>query len=220
MSGPLAFVGGGEWQSGCDFDERLLAAGGGEEVVILAAAAAYEHPDRSVIAATQHFSQLGAKVIGLDVFQRPGALVAANADVVRKAKFIYLSDGSPLHLRSVLKSTPLWEALVASWKDGAVIAGSGAGAMVLGDPMVDPRGGAFTVGLGLISGVAIYPNANDEFASLHQRTLALADPGLRLVAIAEQTALIRSSEGSWSVEGAGFVKIYIDGKESPLTVLP
>jgi len=38
------------------------------------------------------------------------------------------------------------EALLDTWRRGAVVAGSSAGAMVLTDPMVDPRGGALTVG--------------------------------------------------------------------------
>lgn len=220
MSGPLALIGGGAWQPGCSFDEGLLEAAGGTEVVVLAAAAAYEHPARSVAAAAAHFASLGAEVIGLDVFQRREALVGANAEIVRKAHFIYLADGSPLHLRSVLKSTPLWDAIVAAWSEGAVVAGSGAGAMVIGDPMVDPRGGAFTVGLGLISGVAVHPHADDGFAGSHHRTLALADPGLCLAAIPEQTALIRSPQGAWTVEGVGSVTIYVDGKVRPIDVLP
>ncbi len=220
MSGVLALIGGGAWGSGCNFDEKLLAASGGTEVIVLATAAAYEYPARVVAGATVYFAELGAQVVGLDVFQRRDALVASNVDVIRGARFIYLADGSPLHLRSVLKSTPLWDALVTAWQEGAVVAGSGAGAMVVGDPMVDPRGGAFTVGLGLISGVAVYPNADDRFATSHQRTLALADPGLRLAAISEQTALIRSTKGIWTAEGAGSVTIYVDGKVSALDVLP
>ncbi len=220
MSGPLALVGGEAWQPSCGFDETLLQASGGTEVVVLAAAAAYENPARVVAAAADHFARFGAEAVGLDVFVRRDAFVAGNVETVRNARFVYLADGSPLHLRSVLKSTPLWDALVGVWREGAVVAGSGAGAMVIGDPMVDPRGGAFTVGLGLVSGMAVHPYADDAFATAHHRTLALADPGLCLAAIAPQTALLRSPEGVWSIEGAGQVSIYVGGKVCPLDVLP
>lgn len=220
MSGPLALVGGEEWKPSCTFDEALVQASGGTEVVVLAAAAAYEHPARVVAAAAEHFAPYGARVVGLDVLVRRDALVVENVDIVRNARFIYLADGSPLHLRSVLKSTPLWDAIVGAWEQGAVVAGSGAGAMVIGDPMVDPRGGAFTVGLGLVSGMAVHPYADDSFATAHQRTLALADPGLCLAAIAPQTALVRSAEGTWTVEGAGKVTIYVGAKVCPIDVLP
>jgi len=40
-----------------------------------------------------------------------------------------------------------------------VLAASGAGATLVCDPMVDPRGGAYTVGLGLVSGTGnAYPS--------------------------------------------------------------
>ena len=58
------------------------------------------------------------------------------------------AGGSPMHLRSVLKGSAVLAALREAWRGGAVVAGSSAGAMVLTDPMVDPRGGALTVGLG------------------------------------------------------------------------
>ena len=45
--------------------------------------------------------------------------------VVRKAKFVYLSDGSPLHLRSVLKGSVLFESLLAVYHGGGVVARRG-----------------------------------------------------------------------------------------------
>ncbi|HYD11026.1 MAG TPA: Type 1 glutamine amidotransferase-like domain-containing protein, partial [Acidimicrobiales bacterium] len=144
MTGTLALVGGGEWTDGCTFDAALLAASGGSEVVVLPTAAAFEQPDKAVATATSWFEALGGTVRGLHVLNRRDALDPSNVDAVRAARFIYLSGGSPLHLRSVIKETPLWEALDDAWHGGAVVAGSSAGAMVLGDPMIDPRGGAFT----------------------------------------------------------------------------
>lgn len=222
MSGPLALVGGDEWRQGCDFDAELLAASGGNEVLVLPTAAAYEHPERAVDTATSWFSALGAKVVGLDVLQRRDALDPERAATVRAARFLYLSGGSPLHLRSVLKETPVWEALVAAWHDGAVVAGSSAGAMVLCDPMVDPRGGAFTVGLGLVVNMAVLAHAEPDVdrVHVHHRTFELASAGLPVAAITERTALLRDPDGAWRSSGAGSVRVFVDGHESGLDALP
>jgi cyanophycinase len=217
--GPLALVGGGEWQEPCTFDRDLLAASGGKDVLVLPTAAAYEHPERSVDAAVTYFRRLGGRATGLMVLRRPDAEDGANAEAVRVARFIYLSGGSVLHLRSVLKDSRLWQALEGAWQDGAVLAGSAAGAMVLGDPMVDPRGGALTVGLGLVEQLAVLPHADTWSAEKAHRTFSLAEGGLRIAAIDSHTALIRDSDGSWRVAGAGKVTVYVDGQPCGLEAL-
>ena len=222
MSAPgvLALVGGGEWQQGCDFDRDLVAASGADEVVILPTAAAYEHPERSVATAEAWFASLGTKARALDVLRRPDAEEAANVDAVRAARFLYLSGGSPMHLRSVLKDSRLWDAIVETWNDGAVVAGSSAGAMVLCDPMVDPRGGAFTLGLGLVSQVAVIPHHDTWSHDKEKRTLDLAPGGLAIAGIDERTALVRDPDGSWQVAGAGGVTVFRDRETVGLDVLP
>lgn len=219
VSGTLALVGGSEWQDGCSFDERLLAEGGGH-VLVLPTAAAFEHPERAVATATAWFERLGGTVTGLMVLSRRDAVEPANVDAVRAARLIYLGGGSPLHLRSVLKDTPLWQALVDAWHDGAVLAASSAGAMVLCDPMVDPRGGAFTVGLGLVAQVAVVPHHDTWSAELGRRTVALAPPDLPVVGIDERTALLRGADGAWTAEGAGAVAVVVGGEPADLGALP
>jgi cyanophycinase len=220
MAGPLALVGGNEWQEKCTFDRGLLEASGGAEVLVLPTAAAYEHPQRSVEQATRWFESLGGTVRGLDVLRRQDAEDENNAAAVRAADFIYLSGGSPMHLRSVLKDSPVWDAILNSWDEGAVLAGASAGAMVLCDPMVDPRGGAFTLGLGLVEQVALIPHHEEWDEDQARRTIELAPAGLPVVGIDTQTALIRDGDGSWRTEGAGRVVVFVDGKEADVGVLP
>ena len=220
MNGPLALVGGGEWREGCTFDRDLFAASDAEEVLVLPTAAAYEHPERAVETAEQWFAGLGAKVRGLMVLARPDAEQEANVAAIRDARFIYLSGGSPLHLRSVLKDSAAWDALCQAWQGGAVLAGSSAGAMALCDPMVDPRGGAFTLGLGLLAQVAIIPHHNTWSEEKAKRTITLAPKGLPIVGIDERTALIRSVDGAWSVAGVGGVVVFQNGHEAGLEALP
>jgi cyanophycinase len=220
VSGELALVGGAEWREGCSFDARLLEASGNAEVLVLPTAAAYEHPERAVETAQRYFEGLGGKARGLMVLRRADADDEASVAAIRESRFIYLAGGSPMHLRSVLKDSPVWHALVAAWNDGAVLAGSSAGAMVLCDPMVDPRGGAFTLGLGLVAQVAVIPHHDTWSQEKARRTIRLAPAGLPIVAIDEQTALIRHPDGSWVVEGAGQVVVFQDGHEADLDALP
>jgi len=221
VSGWLALVGGAEWSDDCrGFDAQLLEASGGTEVLVLPTAAAYEHPDRAVAHAAEYFEALGGRATGLDVLRRPDAEQADNAHAVRSARFVYLAGGSPLHLRSVLKDSAVWRALTEAWEDGAVVAGSSAGAMVLGEPMVDPRGGAFTLGLGLVTSLAVIAHANSWSAETRHRTAQLAPKGVPMVAIDEATAALRAPDGTWTTAGAGAVAVSCDGVECPLSQLP
>jgi cyanophycinase len=220
VTGPLALVGGGEWTDGCSFDRALLDGSGADEVLVLPTASAYEHPERLVGAAESWFASLGVTARGLMVLRRPEALDQANVAAVQQATFVYLAGTSPMHLRSVLKDSPLWDALLERWSAGAVLAGSSAGAMVLCDPMVDPRGGAFTLGLGLLENVAVVPHHDTWSEDKAHRTLQLAPKGLTVVGVDERTAVVRDSDGAWHREGAGAVTVWRDGQELDLTALP
>jgi cyanophycinase len=221
MSGWLALVGGHEWTDGCrPIDEALLKETDAKEVLVIPTAAAYERPQRTVDAAQAYFGGFGVKVKALDVLARPAASDKANVKAIKAAKLVYFGDGSPLHLRSVFTDTPLWDALVAAWNDGMAVAGTGAGAMVLGDPMVDPRGGAFTLGLGLVPSMAAMTTTHEWHHETKRRTIQLATKGLPLVAVDDATAAMRSPKGEWSVVGVGSATVYVDGAEAELARLP
>ena len=219
-TGTLALVGGDEWHPGCEFDAELLAESGGTEVLVLPTAAAYEHPAKAVEFATAWFAGLGGTVRGLMVLNRADAEDEANAAAVRAAPFVYLGGGSPMHLRSVLKASAVWEALLEAWRHGAVVAGSSAGAMVLTDPMVDPRGGALTVGLGMVEQLAVIPHFGHENAEKVHRSIALAAPGIPVVGVPERTALVRSGDGTWRQTGEGRVEVYVSGRPAGFEALP
>jgi cyanophycinase len=226
MAGPagtLALVGGAEWTEGCSFDRDLLTASGGSEVLVLPTAAAYEKPERRVVAAGEWFSALGGRVEGLMVLTRADAEDRGAAELVRRARFVYLSGGSSLHLRSVLKGSAVFAALREAWESGAVVAGAGAGAMALTDPMVDPRGGALTVGLGLIGGLAVFTHYGDAAIDAHgeklHRSVTLAPEGLPVVGLPERSALIRDPAGTWRSAGAAAPSVFVDGVPAGLAAL-
>jgi len=155
------------------------------------------------------------------IYTRTDALDADNVKSISEAKLIYLTGVSPMHIRSVLKDTPAYQALLAAWQGGAALVGSGAGADVLCDPMVDTRGGAFTVGLGLLSGVAVIARSEEWSPDKVRRTIDLASSGVVLLELPSRTALIDDvGSGGWRAVGAGAVIVHRDGKISDLTAIP
>ena len=75
----------------------------------------------------------------------------SSVGLLAGARFVYLVGDSPLHLRSVLKDTPLWDAIVEVLADGGVVAASGASAAaVCATRWSIPGAVACTLGLGLV----------------------------------------------------------------------
>lgn len=219
MPGPLALVGGSPFAPDTAVEADLASSLAGD-VVVLPTGAAYEHPERLVDAAVERFSALGATARGLDVLGRPDALDEANAAAVREAGLVYLAGASPMHLRSVLKGTPVWEAIVAAWQGGAALAGTDAGAMVLCDPMVDPRGGAFTVGLGLLPGITVIPGFDTWSEDAVHRTRDLAPAGVAIVGVHAGSALVRDPDGTWRAVGPVAPAVFVGGQPGTLADLP
>lgn len=218
MNGTLALVGGREWTEGCTFDEGLVR--GASEVLVVPTALAYENPGAAIDRARRWFADLGVGVRALEVYRRADALGPVPAELAASAEVVYLAGGSPMHLRSVLKDTPLLDAIVGAWRAGATVAASGEAASVLSSHMVDSRGGAFTVGLDLIDTLTVIPRCNAWSPEKWHRTVELARPGLVVVGIDEATALIHDPEGLWRVEGAGGVHAFRDGRAVELGELP
>jgi cyanophycinase len=185
----------------------LIQATKATEVLVIPAAAAYEHPERVVDQATSWFAELGVATNPLDLLTRADAENQAVIRAISDAKFIYVSDGSPLHLRSVLKDSLAWSAIVSAWRGGAAIACSSAAATVFGDPMVDPRGGTFTLGLGIVRGLAVVPEWERWTGDRARRMNHLTPSNVAVAEIEERTALIRWGDGTWRTEGFGRVTL-------------
>src|SRR5262249_31776653 len=117
------------------------------------------------------------------------------------------------------KDTQAWLALEAAWRAGAVLAAASNSAMPLGDPMVDPRGGAFTLGLGLLANLAVLPHADTWPAARTKRTLKIAGKAVTVAMVDERTALLRKPDGTWSSAGTGGVVLHENGVDVPISHL-
>jgi cyanophycinase len=149
--------------------------------------------------------RLDIEVEALMVMRRSEAMDKGAVAVLHGARAVYLVGDQPLHLRSVLKATPLWESITQVLEDGGVVAATGGSAAAMCDPMVDPRGGAFTLGLGLAIGLALVTEAETWSPERLHRTLKLANTPL--VELPSGAALVRT-DGGW--ERVGDVTVHGD----------
>jgi cyanophycinase len=202
MTGTIALQGGGPFTANDELDARLISAAFGAEsdgrVVVLPTADAFENPQRLVRVATVWAERLHLDVESLMVLRRGEAMETAAADVIRAARAVYLVGDQPLHQRSVLKDTPVWAAILDVLTAGGLVVGVGAAASGLCDPMVDPRGGAFTLGLGLVPSLAVVPEVETWSAERLHRTLGMADT---TVACVPTGAAIVRRDGVWEMVG-------------------
>lgn len=205
MTGMIALQGGGPFTANDELDARLLAAANTSRVVVLPTADAFEHPERLVAAAMNWGERLSLDVEALMVLRRGEAMEQGAANVVRNAKAVYFVGDQPLHLKSVLKDTPLFDALRDVLGAGGVVVGVAGSAAALCDPMVDPRGGAFTLGLGLVKDLALVTEAEHWSPERLHRTRQLANSSLAVLKTG--TALVRGAAG-W--DRVGDVEVFGD----------
>lgn len=194
----MAFFGGGPFTANDDLDRRLLAAAGADRVVVLPTADAFEEPAALVAASMSWAERLGVEVEALMVLQRHDADDEGAAGVIETAQAVYLVGDSSMHLRSTLKGTPVLRAVEGVLARDGLVAAVGPSAAALCDPMLDQRGGAFTLGLGLASGMAVIPGSEEWSEERLHRTRALANTPL--VELPTGSAAIRTTAG-WELTG-------------------
>ena len=132
-----------------------LALEGCGSVAVVTLAAAYRRPDLLL-------AQIGAWADALSVehtvvraVRRSDSLNPEVSEPIADCDGVLVLDGSPAHFVGAVKSTPLLEAIVSAQVRGAEVVWSGAAAAAVCAAMVDDRGGALTVGLGLHEGIVV-----------------------------------------------------------------
>lgn len=162
------------------------------------------------------FRSLGVKRIHLlDVRHRGEAKSEKILDRVRETDLFFFTGGDQVRLVRVLGGTPMIEEIFKRHAEGALIAGTSAGAAAASDPMLfdgQDRGlhkgkVRHGPGFGLIEGVTV-----DTHFFVRNRIPRLAQflaRGLsrRGIGLAENTALFVSPDGTAEVAGAGPVAV-------------
>jgi len=217
MSGTLALVGSGEFTTQLERVDRCLLEATGcprPRVAVLPTASAPEGDEvflRWAEMGSAHFGALGAEVEQVLVRTRADANDPVWEQAIGEADLVYLSGGKPSVLRATLDGTRVGAAIVEANRRGAVVAGSSAGAVFMGERLFRlrrrPRFVRWDEAMGLVPGTVVAPHYNaipEPFLVL----LALRAPrGCVMVGIDENTALV-GREGTWRVMGEGRVTMW------------
>jgi cyanophycinase len=205
VRGPLALVGGAEWQPPAAPLDAWLLERSGSSVVTVLPTAAKDHPDAAVATAARYFRSLGGEVRAAPVLTRADAEDPKWRDELASTRFLYIAGGDPGHLHSVLTGTPAWDGVLDALDAGATVAGSSAGAMVLCDRMLIPWSKSTQPGLGLLQDLVVVPHFERWRARLRQVADAVGNG--RILGIDEATGLVLEADGCL-VLGAGSVSLY------------
>lgn len=161
MAGPLLLVGGAEDRT----HQRLILqqiaghASGGRIVLIPIAS---RMPRRYIAAYRAAFADLHAGDLALvDARTRADCDGDAALEAIENARAVYFTGGQQDRLINLLRGTRLEQAVRARWAEGAMIAGTSAGATAIGGTMTEPSrppqrpGYRFAAALGLLPGTLI-----------------------------------------------------------------
>jgi hypothetical protein len=171
-------------------EDATLALEDTSDVVVVPTAAAFTGALEASLAIA-HVLEGRANVETLMATDRAGCAEPYFARRVREADVVVLCDGSVLHARTTWRDSVLAEAL----GDARLLVAIGSVGGVLGEVMVDPRGGAPTSGLGLRRGLVVSVPASAEQLA---RTRSLLGEDY-VLAVVGPTGVVAGEAGSWRV---------------------
>jgi cyanophycinase len=194
-----------------DPDLRGIELAGGFDApirIIPTAAAPDNNHQRAGNNGIRWFQSLGAKdVLSVSLLSKIRADDKNIAQSLREAKLIYMLGGFTHYLGQTLKGSLAWEAVLEAHQNGAVIAGSSAGAMVMCQFYYDPGAGRVHEGLNLVSNSLVLPHHN-TFGKNWAPQLLKKLPNVTLIGIDEQTGMIDDAAQTWTLHGRGTVTLY------------
>lgn len=212
MAGSILLAGGAEFGGTMAEPDRLaieLAGGSAAPIRIIPTAAAPDNNHRRAgDNGVRWFRHLGARdVAAVPLIDRESAASQAVVTALRQARLIYLLGGFPRYLGETLANSPAWQAALAAHDQGALIAGSSAGAMVLCAWYYDPQAAEVLPGLGIVRSACVLPHHN-TFGKHWAPQLQARLPNVTLLGIDEATAMISTADGGWRCAGAGNITVY------------
>lgn len=221
-SGSLLIIGGHEDKTGkCLILRHFIDMAGGRDSRIVVIATATDEPRSVGNEYRELFSAMGAAAVNImAVANRETANQKEQAESIKNATGIFFTGGDQLRLTSILGGSAVDAALRAAFKQGAVIAGTSAGAAVMSETMIvggnsndTPKKSSLSMahGMGFLNEGVV----DQHFAQRGRINRLLAavaqNPHVLGIGIDEDTALVVGPERLCQVIGSQTVTI-IDGK--------
>jgi cyanophycinase len=214
--GALALVGSGEYlPEAQELEAELLrfgiSRGKTNTYIQIPTAAGKEGEDRLDFwrqRGADQAARIGCEVKYLPVLSREDAFNKEWIEEIKSAGLIYFSGGDPVHLAEVFADTPMWQAIVQAWREGASLAGCSAGAMAFGGKIIGIRRSHISAGLNLLPGIEVIPHYDKFLGWLPDRVTAAIvrkDADTALLGIDENTALVLTDK--WRKYGTGKVHV-------------
>lgn len=221
-NGTMIVIGGKEDQQGkMKILRKVVEEAGGRQGNLLIITTATHNPEQAGMEYRSIFLDLGinrAEVLNID--NRALADDTIICQKIQQASGIFFTGGDQLRITSILGGTRAGQALKSACEDGALLAGTSAGASVMSETMIvggreeDPPG-KFTVqlapGLGFLKGVVIDQHFAQRGRIGRLISAVAQNPSVIGIGIDEDTAIVLKGQESFRVIGRSTVTI-VDGR--------
>ncbi len=202
---------------------RFVALAGGKDAKIAVISTASSLGPEAGARYREIFSDLGVKTIRpIHAMTRPQANDEAAAAALRDTTGIFMTGGNQLRLSSTIGGTNLANAVLERFRDGAVVAGTSAGASAMSSHMIafgssgatpKHRMATIAAGLGVLPGVIVDQHFQQRNRLGRLLSLIALNPSLLGLGVDEDTAGIVSPEHVMEVVGRGSITV-VDGAGS------
>lgn len=221
MAGQLVIIGGAEEKKRhCTVLNKVLELSGESAPRVLVITAASANPASAGQDYEKVFSELGAgSVRVLELASRSSARDPAASALLQEASVIFISGGDQLRLTAIMGGTRLLQNLQDRFEEGAVLAGTSAGASALSSTMIiggssdiPPQRGQIDMapGLGFLPGALIDQHFAQRGRFGRLMAAVALNPALIGLGIDEDTAAVVSEKRWLKVVGAYGITV-IDG---------
>lgn len=194
-------------------------------VIPTAAGKDFDH-DRCIKMAQSHFANYGYDAYGVSILNREDAENKEIVDQIKDAAMIYFSGGDPGYLWNSVKETYLIKTVLSLYDEGVILAGSSAGAWILGKNVLTnvyamlegAQTPVWEESLGLIENTIIphYDKATtidkDVFDRVYSQTPEIIKNSF--LGIDENTSLLLTDSNEGMVLGKSGVRVFNNGVDT------